>query len=241
MKFIVRIGILIFLIFFSINNLISKSLGFVEPPITSISGNINGEIKSEAQVKNISGSTINIKAKMTMVNLYTGHIAYFCLGTCFTPTDKDFVMPFSIALEPEEVTIGQKYFDLVLDPNGIEGQSIIKMTFFVDENPSDSIEYTVIFNSTTPVIELNEPTFVFAEPTPNPATDFVNFSYELVDGINSGLLEIYDNLGNLVNTLNLNGKEIERYNTALLPNGTYYAVMSTGDRKKAVRKFVVSH
>jgi len=243
MKYLIRIYILTLILFLSIGNLKSQSLEFVTTPASNVSGDPSGEIKSYAEVRNKSLNSINLKAKMTMVNLVEGHMVYFCLGTCFLPGTTDYEMPdgAAVSLAPGESTVGAKFFDVVLVPNDIEGCTTVKMTFMVVGNPSDMVEYTVTFCSTTPVIEINEPTFVFAEPLPNPVTDFVTFNYELPEGISNGILEIYNNTGLLINKIKLNGQKIEKYNTALLPSGTYYAVINIQDKKKAVRKFVVLH
>ena len=244
MKYLIRISTLTLILFLSLGNLKSQSLEFVTPPETHINGHPDSaEITSYAVVRNKSNNSVNIKVKMTIVELCEGHMLYFCLGNCFTPMTTDFEMPdnTAITLAPGETTVGPKFFDVVLIPAGIECCTTVKMTFLVVSNPSDMVEYTVTFCSTTPVIEINEPSFVFAEPVPNPVADYVNFSYELPEGIADGFLEIYDNTGLLIDKLKLNGQKIIKYNTALLPSGTYYVVMNIQDNKKAVRKFVVSH
>lgn len=244
MKYLIQISILTLIILFSISNLKSQSLEFVTEPETNISSHPDSsEIKSYAEVRNKSLSSVNVKVKMTIISLTEGHMIYFCLGNCFPPRTSDFEMPdnTAVTLEPGETTIGPKFFDVVLIPDGIEGCTTVKMTFMVAGNPSDMLEYTVTFCSTTPVFEINEPLFVFAEPVPNPVADYVNFSYELPEGINIGIIELYDNRGLLIDKLKLDGQKIVKYNTALLHSGTYYAVINISDRKKAVRKFVVSH
>lgn len=243
MKYLIRICILALVLFLSLSHLKSQSLEFVTEPESNISGDPSDEIKSFAEVRNKSLNSVNVKAKMTIVSLSEGHKVYFCLGTCFLPGTTDFEMPdgLAVSLAPGETTVGPKFFDVVLVPYEIEGASTVKMTFMVVGNPSDMVEYTVTFNSTTPVIEINEPSFVFAEPVPNPVTDYVSFSFEYYEGINDGILEIFDNTGLLIEKLKFDEQKIVKYNAALLPSGTYYAVMNIQDKKKAIRKFVVSH
>ncbi len=244
MKYSIRICILTLILFLVISNLKSQSLEFVTKPETHINGHPDSaEIKSYAVVRNKSLNSVNIKVKMTIVELCEGHMLYFCLGNCFPPRTTDFEMPdnTAITLAPGEATEGPKFFDVVLIPGGLDCCTSVKMTFMVVGNPSDMVEYTVTFCSTTPVIETEKEAFIFAEPVPNPAEDYIRFSYELPEGNTNGLLEIYDNLGLLIDKLKLDEQNIVKYNTALLPSGKYYAVMNIQDKRKAVRKFVVSH
>ncbi|MBI5325156.1 MAG: T9SS type A sorting domain-containing protein [Ignavibacteriae bacterium] len=244
MKYLLRICTGFILLILSFTGLRSQSLEFAILPETKINSHPDSsEIKSFAEVRNKTNNPIRLKAKMTMINLVSGHKVYFCLRNCFPPKTDDFEMPdnSAVTLAPGESTIGDNFFDVVLVPNKIEGCTTVKMTFMVVGNPSDNVEYTVTFCSTTPVIETELEAFNFGEPSPIPATDFVNFNYDMAEGINPGEIEIYDNLGNQVNTINLTDRKFVKYNTALLPSGTYYAIINAGDKKKAVRKFVVSH
>jgi hypothetical protein len=234
----------LFLVTLSITGLKSQSLEFVTQPEAYLYGTPDaGEITSYAEVRNKSNNSVNVKVKITILSIAEGHMFYFCLGNCFPPRATDFEMPdgAAVTLAPGGTTTGPNLFDIILLPEGVEGVTSLKVTFMVVGNPTDTVEYTVTFSTVTDVDEINEPIIVFAEPVPNPVSEFVYFNYETLTGNYSGYLEIYDNSGILISQIKLTENKIEKYNTANLPSGTYYAVMNIKDKKQAVRKFVVSH
>ncbi len=180
---------------------------------------------------------------MTVLSLTPGQMVYFCLGVCYPPRTDNFEMPDNdaVTLDPGEETTGLKFFDVALIPYGIEGSASVKMTFFVLGSPSDSIEYTVVFNSVTSVAENRDVPKLFAEPEPNPASDYILFNYNLSENANNANIEIYNFAGSLIDRIPINSSVNGiKYNTMHLPCGGYYSVLNTGGKEKAAKSFIIS-
>ena len=106
----------------------------------------NISMKSYATLKNFSSNTIEIGLKIIKLSVREGHVVTHCFGgNCYPPaSDEITISPGTLILEPnEESTEGD--FDVELCPNGIDGESTLKIVFFVVGNESDFAEYEVKF------------------------------------------------------------------------------------------------
>ncbi len=72
------------------------------------------------------------------------------------------------------------------------------------------------------------------EAAPNPASTFVNFSYELPEGQTSGVIYISDAKGQHIETININnGMGQELWDVRSLTNGLYYYTLRSGQSSKS--------
>ncbi len=102
--------------------------------------------KSYAILKNFSSNSLEIGLKIIKLSVIEGHVIGHCFGgNCYPPATSDTaVSPGTLTLEPGEEST-EDDFDVELNPNGIEGESIVKIVFFVVGNESDFAEYEVKF------------------------------------------------------------------------------------------------
>lgn len=125
-------------------------------------------------VKNISGTTINVKAKKIENSMLPGSSSTICFnGQCYISTV--FVSPTaaSIAAGANDTTFAGDY-----RPKGNLGTSIITYVFFKTDDVNDSAWVEAHFNSTPAGLEhYSNAIFEISNPYPNPASSKTTFNY----------------------------------------------------------------
>lgn len=144
-KFNILFATIIVSLLIGFSNSYSQSI-FLLDYINEVQAQSNMSMKSYATLKNFSSNTIEIGLKIIKLSVTEGHVVTHCFGgNCYPPASEDItISPGTLTLEPnEESTEGD--FDVELSPNGIDGESTVKLVFFVVGNESDFAEYEVKF------------------------------------------------------------------------------------------------
>jgi len=186
-------------------------------------------------VTNNSASNMDVMVKKTEISILPGSENSFCWGSCYIPTV--FVSPTPITIIAGQTDLSSFSGDYM--PKGFAGLSTIRYTFFSKTNVNDSVAVNVVFGSGTASINSFE-TESAVSAYPNPATSFVNFTYQSNASSNGELV-----------ILSAAGTEV--YRTAISPNtplnvdvrnfnaGLYFYSVQANGQKGAVRKFIVMH
>ncbi len=132
-------------------------------------------MKSYATIKNFSSISLEIGLKIIKLSVLEGHQVGHCFGgNCFPPATSDTaISPGTLTLEPGEESTDDD-FDVELNPNGIEGESTVKIVFFVVGNESDFAEYEVKFIAGEVII----PDVEIIEANTSISGEDVNVSYK---------------------------------------------------------------
>ena len=101
------------------------------------------EIVAHMAIQNNYPEAKSIKVSKEIISETEGHINQFCWGLCFPPFV--FESPDPITLEAGE--LNEEDFSGHLIPNGIEGVTLIKYTFFEDANPDLAVHFFVEFTA----------------------------------------------------------------------------------------------
>ncbi|MFC2130596.1 T9SS type A sorting domain-containing protein [Bacteroidota bacterium] len=223
MKYFLRIIILI--TFFSLINTeaFSQSMELTYPTdgIDSISGPpLGSDLFSYPIVKNLLDTELNFKMTVSPIILTEGHTFTFCdLNTCFPEQTEEFTSPNPSTLPAGESSM---YIDVALKPNGIEGVSEINCRFFNVDNPTDFVDYSIIFNVT--VTAVNEPivkSYIVSTTWPNPAIDIVNIRHSSL--LNNSSIHITNANGVQIGNIKINNAENNTsINTSAYYSGTYF-------------------
>ncbi|MDX9931633.1 MAG: T9SS type A sorting domain-containing protein [Bacteroidales bacterium] len=124
-------------------------------------------------VTNNSASDMEVLMKKIEVNVLAGTENSFCWGGCYGPSV--FVSPTSVAIGAAQTDLSSFSGDYW--PKGQLGQSTIRYTFFDKNNVNDSVSIIVVYGSgTASVNDFETESVVTAYP--NPASTFVNFSFQ---------------------------------------------------------------
>jgi hypothetical protein len=189
---------------------------------------------------NNTASGINIGAKVDGSGIAAQHEFAICFGAnCYN-------RGLTPAPDPQAIGANQAYsdFKLYCYPNGSAGTSNIRVTWYLWNNPNDSVDYTFKFTfSTTSVADfLSQGNVGLAAPSPNPAGATAVFTYQLPAGVQAGDIEVWD----------LNGREVARIPvsatdnqvgvaTATWPTGVYTLRLVSGAAVLGTQKLVIQH
>ncbi len=194
-------------------------------------------IDSHVAVNNISSSSIEVLVKKTEISTIAGSENSFCWGTCYLPAT--FVSPTPIAIPGNSSETGGFIGDY--KPKGHLGSTTIRYTFFNKQNSSDSVAFIVIYSAGVTSVD-DYPTIIdFSNAFPNPASNFVNFNYNL-QGTSSAEFVITDLLGSehfraeLQNENNKLTVDVTSFNA-----GVYFYSLRVDGKMQFTRKLIVRH
>ncbi|HHN48012.1 MAG TPA: T9SS type A sorting domain-containing protein [Bacteroidales bacterium] len=155
-------------------------------------------MKKYIYVTNNSDEAKHLLVKKEELDILAGTFNSFCwAGSCYPPFI--FVAPDMLTLGPGEATSGDDFYG-EYSPEGHEGTSIIRYTFFDSEDVNDSVSVIVHYITTTVgtggmPVSLNN---TLSRPYPNPASTIVNFDVELDTHITNAGIVIRNLLGSVV-------------------------------------------
>ncbi len=76
---------------------------------------------------------------------------------------------------------------------------------------------------------------------PNPSANLINFRYKLPDNNFSGTINIYDNIGKLIKSINLGTSQgIETFSMEKYSSGLYYYTLIVNKTTIAKDKFIIN-
>lgn len=194
-------------------------------------------IESHVTVNNNSSSSIDVLVKKTEISTIAGSENSFCWGTCYLPAT--FVSPSPIAIPGDSSNSGGFIGDY--KPKGNLGSTTIRYTFFNKQNANDSVAFIVIYSAGVTAINDNPSVVEFSNAYPNPASNFVNFNYNL-QGTSSAEFVITDLLGS-----ELYRAELENENNKLMIDvasfnaGVYFYSLRVDGKMQFTRKLIVRH
>lgn len=199
------------------------------------------ELVFEAYVKNESNHKLEIGAARTIIQAVENTDNSFCWsGSCYSPTTDS-----SDALHDLLLPAGQMSPDPPFSGhythNQKSGETIVKYKLFERGNIANCDSVVVIFKYSLTGIEDNVFNGIkISDAYPNPATNKVNFNFDLTGGINNASVNIVNLLGSTVKSVNLT-KSTNKVSIDIsdLPRGVYfYSVVANGNIFKT-KKLVI--
>ncbi|MBE0662958.1 MAG: T9SS type A sorting domain-containing protein [Bacteroidales bacterium] len=135
-------------------------------------------VEVHVYMTNTSSQEINLLVKKQELEILEGSMNTFCFNQlCFPP--HVMVAPYPL-LVPPGVTTGDIDFYGDYYPFGISGHSLIRYTFFIEQNPNDSL--SVVIKYITGNVGISEhfaSKSKISKPYPNPASSSVSFDLDL--------------------------------------------------------------
>ncbi len=224
LKFLFSIKIL----FFTLSVSMSQSIQVLDiggNDVSSSEVNVWGDssyytqISLPLDIKNISGTTIDVKVKKIETSVLPGSSNYFCFnGYCYLS---------GVYVSPSFVTIDADAKDTTFSgdykPKGNLGVSIITYVFFREDEPDDSAYVVVQYHATPAGInQYSNKIFEISAPYPNPASSHIYFNYCFPENSKAEFI-LSDIAGNIIKEIpvnNIHGTlEIP---TDELSNGMYF-------------------
>jgi len=201
----------------------------------NVSGSVDDDLSIRGVVKNVSTSqSVITLLKVYMEKLVSGQSILVCWGDqCLPPIVQKGLTQFTeeVVLMPGENS--EEKFHCGIEQGGMEGEMIVTFVFYDKNNPSDSAAFTTIVTIGPTGVEIKTPeTFSI---NPNPAFDYINVNFDS----DAELIKIYDMMGMLVSTTNVDGGNA-RIDVSALPQGVYLLNAYNRDGSIYTRRFVVS-
>ena len=129
---------------------IGQSLEIVPYTNYIVSENAMFELSTSISVQNNSDSILEVKVSRTIISEVSGSENYFCWNYCNLPTTD--VSLYSVPLHSGETN--DSSLTVHYNPNGLEGETIIKYCAFDINNPTDSACTDVHFSVELPYVWL---------------------------------------------------------------------------------------
>lgn len=196
-------------------------------------------ILHELEVKNIAVDTIDVLCVRTIIDTVPNTTNSFCWGLCYPPTTDTSAIWVSLASGGIETG-----FEATHTPNGNEGLSRVKYSFYDKDNPDDHADVFVEFNATAAlaVPDKKENNFSLSSVYPNPANTAANFDYTFSPNHKKAELSIFNLLGAKVKTYVLNENEgTLTVNTSDLNEGIYFYSLLINNETYLTHKLIIKH
>jgi len=203
----------------------------------------NATSKNDFDVKNTSGSTKSYSLKRYDVVKNSGSDPRFCFASQCYGTGQ------MVSLQSITLTAGQSASELQgsyqiitadLDEFTAVGYSDIKYTLTNVANTSDSLQFTIIYNSPAGVNELYTNALSAFELFPNPATDATVLKVSSLKAMDAKVI-VYNALGAIVSEKAVaisEGKNKIDLNTNDLSSGIYFAQIKMANNS-VTKKLIV--
>jgi len=198
----------------------------------------DGELIIELGVKNISTNSLDVICKKQEIEVIANTTNLFCwAGQCFSPFV--FESPVSQPIAPGELT---EEFSGHYMPAGNAGITIMRYTFFDQNNPADSIcFYSYFFASTVGFEELGLESVKVSNAYPNPASNQTSFDYVLPQSASTASIKIHNLLGAVIKETVLTDKTGKAtINVTDLNDGVYFYSVVVDNQTIETKRLIVS-
>ena len=195
-------------------------------------GEIGGEMQIEFDL--VANESMRVICRKIENNVIDGTMNYICFGQCLLPETYE-TEPIPVSPDDEEPLLFSAHYTAAEDYTTVLGQEQ-SMTYEIwnAANPDEKFVINVIFKySLEDVAEVAAANVFSAYPTP--ATDVVNFDYDLSGSVNSAAVAVYNMMGQEVMRSDLNGMSGKlSMNVSGLSEGVYfYSLVINGKTEKS--------
>jgi Secretion system C-terminal sorting domain len=224
-------------------NIIDTTGKVVNDSTVVIYGNATDLMHTSFNVINTGLDSAKVYARRDSVSLPIGDTDnYFCWVLCYGNFTS--VSPYSEALS-RGGSAGDTSFPAFVgyyNPYGHLGAALIRYTFFAARNHADSSWVIVKYMATPTGIKNIAGVNSSFSAYPNPANNLVSFNYTLASGVQAANLNIFNLLGECVQTLPISSlKSKTSINVQSMPSGIYVCEIAANGCPPVYQKLVVSH
>jgi len=199
-------------------------------------GNITDNFSTiieELKIKNTSGADIEVVVRKEYISVVDSTYNDFCwAGTCLT----------GAVMQSNNMTVAagaeQEDFDIHYHCQGFEGTTTIRYTAFDENNPTDSVYFTVNFTVEGNAVETLTGDVLISNVYPNPANQVAKLNYNL-QGNSRLQCGVYDMLGKLVYNESVTGQGAIEIPVKKLPLGTYFCRLILDGKLVETQKLMI--
>lgn len=203
---------------------------------------VSGTISTcDLDIINTSGNMIKLMVKRTVISLLQNAENMFCLGECFAPeTDKtttpfDFFSGDTLSRDTKEYD----YFYTSYKTYGEKGISIIKYTFYDNNNPSDETSVIFKFDSESTGISDIRGEKTSINVYPNPASGVVTVEHHLNNQTGNANLLVSNAMGMVLKSISINSSGKMQVDISDLASGIYFYSIEENGNKSVAKKLII--
>jgi hypothetical protein len=215
------------------NNITNDTLVVVGAPDEDI-------LKARIFLHNNHNSDLQVWVRKIEDDLLPGTYASFCWNNfCFTPDVFEVENPLTLG---SGQTSGDDDFYGEYRPQGQSGTSYVTFEFFSRNSVFETVSITVKYTTqaaSSPFFGAGQATL--SAPSPNPASNFANFSYEIPFGASQATMVVRDLTGRVVLEVPLNVDDNRfQLNTSGLSNGIFLYSLVVDGKTVTTRRLMVT-
>lgn len=194
-------------------------------------------VEKHIYITNTSSIDINVKVKKDELILLPGAFNTFCWGQCWAPHVT--TSPISITIPAGQTNTTDFYADY--HPNGNNGITLNKFTFFDESDTSVNTFVYIRFISTSTNIHTNTVEKIsISAPYPNPADQWCRFTLTIPPVHKNASLKIIDLTGTVVlETPVETGTSTVRLHLDNLNQGIYFYSLFIDNKPYITRKLII--
>lgn len=202
-----------------------------------------GAPTTSIKVENTTNDYVLVKVKKTIIDTVAGSVNSFCWGQCID--SRSYISPTPLVINANELK--EDSFSAEYWPNGLEGTTTIRYTFFIynetsGKNYTDSVSVIMHFVvGPTSVEQYPMANSILSNARPNPASSFTNIPYSLPSSFSGEAQIIIKNLlGSNVYNESLNNSNGKIFiNTADFEPGIYFYSLVVNGQTHSTKKLIV--
>lgn len=207
-----------------------------------INENMVGSPTTSIKVENTTNDYVQVKVKKTIIDTVTGSRNSFCWGQCID--SRLYISPTPLVIDANE--LNEDSFSAEYWPNGLEGTTTIRYTFFICDsfpcNYTDSVSVIMHFVvGPASVEQYLMSNSILSNARPNPANSYTNIPYSLPNSFSGEAQVIVKNiLGATVFSEFLNNSSGKvSVNTADFEPGIYFYQLVINGQTHSTKKLIV--
>jgi len=193
-------------------------------------------LEAYVSVTNETDKEIEVLVRRTDIEIVDSTVNSFCWGACYPPNFSEATQVVKI---PANSTDNNSFIG-DYSPDSHEGTSVLKYTFFVAADPSDSVSIIVYYQIGAAGVRdwTLDPSQI--KLYPNPASDHVNVRFPTVL-TRITMLVLIDITGQTVYQQKLyNGEQMHRISTSQFPQGNYFLLLSDQQGASYSKKLIIN-
>lgn len=204
---------------------------FVSGPASTV------RLEARLQIQNSANTGTSIKVYCDKSQMVPGHQMSYCWALCYDST---------VCIAPDALIVPGRGIDSIsfhsyLYPNTIVGTSTITYTFYDENNQTDTINATIVFDALSNGIDEVKRGHLSAA-YPNPASSITTLNYTL-SSLSNGHIYFYNLLGVMVKDIKLtSNSSLVALSVSDLNEGIYmYTLVNEGKIVSANRLIVTKN
>lgn len=192
-------------------------------------------ISEDYYIKNSTSDVVEVMCRQEAVSLVEGASFSFCvLGVCYPAGTNETTK--SVLVGPGVVVDEENYLSGHYHPDNNPGVSVIRYTFYNNNQVNDSLSFTITFDGTTGVDNVMANSKITVSP--NPASEYVVFNTSDVNIGNSQLV-IYDLTGKVVYSENAENKSQIELDLSEFTRGVYLYRIEGESKMSETSKLII--